>query len=329
MSGSDIGGRALRIAVVHTAPRVRERFVEALRARLPAAEVIDWTGATDGQGDADYAVGWAPPADFFGRHPRLRAFFSAAAGVDHLLEHPALPPELPIVRLEDAGMAQQMLEYCLCELLRLTLRRDDYAQRQAEARWEVLLPEKRSRWPVGVLGLGALGAEVAQGIARFGYPVVGYSRKLKSIEGVRCFSEAAGDGAGADDGLDAFLAATRVLIVMAPLTAQTRDLLDARRLARLQPGGYVINVARGPLVVDADLVSEIDRGHLAGATLDVFREEPLPAQHPFWRHPAIRITPHVAALTLVGPSALQIADKLERMDRGEAVSGWVDRARGY
>ena len=332
----------MRIAIVHTEPRSRERWVAAMRERLPHADVFAWPDtpeqagqapdrATDSGADgaadsaahnsADYAVGWEPPADFFARQPRLKAFFSAAAGVDHLLRHPGLPAGLTLVRLEDAGMATQMAEYCCHEVFHLYLRRDEYAQQQRDGVWRVLLSPRRSQFPIGVLGLGVLGSEVARTLARFGYAVNGYSRTARSVEGIRSFS--------GDDGLEAFLRATRVLIVLAPLTAGTADLLDRTRLGWLQPGGWVINVARGGILVDEDLLAHIDSGHLAGATLDVFREEPLPAAHPFWRHPRIRMTPHVAALTLIGVSADQIAGKIERIERGEPVGGVVDRMRGY
>lgn len=323
----------MRIAIVHTEPRARERWVAAVRERLPDARVFAWpdaqaastdpdrigAGAVDNE--ADYAIGWEPPADFFAQQPRLKAFFSAAAGVDHLLRHPGLPARLMLVRLEDAGMATQMAEYCCHEVFRLYLRRDEYAQQQRDGVWRVLLSPRRSQFPIGVLGLGVLGSEVARTLARFGYAVNGYSRSPRTVDGVRSFS--------GDQGLEAFLRATRVLIVLAPLTAATADLLDRTRLGWLQPGGWVINVARGGILVDADLLALVDSGHLAGATLDVFREEPLPAVHPFWRHPKIRMTPHVAALTLIGTSADQVVDKIERIERGEPVSGVVDRSRGY
>jgi glyoxylate/hydroxypyruvate reductase len=126
-----------------------------------------------------------------------------------------------------------------------------------------------------------------------------------------------------------FLAATRLLVVLAPLTPDTADLVDADALSHLQPGGWLVNVSRGGLVVDRDLIAALDAGRLAGATLDVFREEPLPADHPFWTHPRIRITPHVSAVTRVAESAAQVVAKLSRFERGERPGGWVDRARGY
>ena len=319
---AEAGAGAARIVVTHTHEASRHQWVQALRDRLPGADVRAWPPDDAALAlEADYAVGWAPPADFFARQPRLRAFFSAAAGVDHLLRHPGLPAGLTLVRLEDAGMGAQMVEHCLHAIYHAWQRRDKYAAQQRDAVWRVLRAPRRSEFPVGVLGLGVLGAQVAGALAGFGYTVNGYSRTPRAIDGVRSFH---GDGA-----LEAFLRATRALVVLAPLTPATADLLDRRRLSWLQPGGWVINVARGGLLVDADLLALLDEGHLAGAALDVFRDEPLPSGHPFWRHPRIRITPHVSALTLIATSAAQVAGKIERMSRGEAVGGLVDRDRGY
>jgi glyoxylate/hydroxypyruvate reductase len=312
----------MKIVVVHTDAQARAGWLLALRRLLPAARIVaDGSPDASGASDADYAVGWTPPEGFFREHPRLRAFFSAAAGVDHLLRHPQLPPDLPIIRLEDAGMARQMIDYCRHEVLHVAGRHGEYRALQAQGRWHELDAIAPSELPIGVVGLGVLGAQVAQALAADGWTVNGHARSARRIDGVRVFHGPAG--------WDGFLAATRLLILLAPLTAETADLVDARALARLQPGGWLVNVARGGLVVDADLVAALDRGHLAGATLDVFREEPLPAGHPFWTHPRIRVTPHVAAVTRVAESAAQVAGKLLLMERGERPGGWVERDRGY
>jgi len=155
----------------------------------------------------------------------------------------------------------------------------------------------------------------------FEFPVNGWSRSPKSIDGVRGFS-----GSG---GFHDFLAASRVLVNLLPLTSDTQDILNRDTLARLQPGGYVINVARGAHLVEDDLIALLDAGHLAGATLDVFRTEPLPAGHPFWTHPKITVTPHTSARTLRTESVAQIAGKIGALERGETVSGVVDAGVGY
>jgi glyoxylate/hydroxypyruvate reductase len=309
----------MKIVVVHTESAALAQWLRELRRLLPDAQVVGW--GEPGASDADHAVGWAPPEGFFAEHPRLRVFFSAAAGVDGLLGHPGLPPELPIVRLEDAGMARQMIDYCRHEVLHVAGRRDAYQAQQAQGRWQELEALAPADLPIGVVGLGVLGSQVARALAADGWTVNGHARSERRVEGVRVFH---GSGGWSD-----FLAGTRLLIVLAPLTPQTTDLIDARALALLQPAGWLVNVARGGLVVDRDLLEALGRGHLAGATLDVFREEPLPPGHPFWSHPKIRITPHVAAVTRVAESAAQVVDKLLRMERGERPGGWVERDRGY
>jgi glyoxylate/hydroxypyruvate reductase A len=172
-----------------------------------------------------------------------------------------------------------------------------------------------------VLGLGVLGARVASTLAQFDFPVRGWSRSRKRVRGVRGYS-------GPEQWHD-FLAATRILVCLLPLTGETHDILNRDTLSRLQPGGYVINVARGAHLVDKDLLALLDSGHLAGATLDVFRTEPLPPEHPFWQHPAITLTPHTSARTLRVDSIAQIAGKIQALQRGESVAGMVNLQQGY
>jgi glyoxylate/hydroxypyruvate reductase len=315
----DLARRAdLSVAVVVDDARERERWVRELGPLLPGARVFGWNG---GAATARYAVGWNPPVDFFAGCTGLEAFFNGGAGVDRLLGRAEIPEALPLVRLEDAGMARQMAEYCCHEVFRVYRRWDEYEAQQRACVWRELEPVPADEFAVGVLGLGALGSHVARTLAGFGYRVLGHARSPRAIEGVECF---AGDVA-----LPAFLANCSVLILMAPLTDETRDLIDARALAALPPGAWLVNVARGGLVDEEALLAALDSGRLAGATLDVFRIEPLPDDHPFWRHPRVRVTPHASAVTLVPESARQIAGKILSLERGEAVSGVVDRARGY
>jgi glyoxylate/hydroxypyruvate reductase A len=319
----------VRLLVAHSEPGAGRAWRDALAERLPEARIAIDPSTPDGAGpdgappgfEADWAVGWGPPADLFARQPRLRGFFSSGAGVDHLLRHPGLPAALPLIRLEDAGMAELMADYCLLELLRIAGRHDAYAAQQARAHWEELTGYTRAELPVGIVGVGVLGAHVAQHLSRAGFTVRGFARGPKRVDGVEVMHGASR--------WQAFLEATRVLILLAPRTAETENLIDAAALARLRPGGWLINVARGALVVDADLVAALDAGTLAGATLDVFRQEPLPASHPFWHHPRIRVTPHSSAPTQVAVSAAQVAAKLAALVRGETVGGLVDRSRGY
>jgi glyoxylate/hydroxypyruvate reductase A len=171
------------------------------------------------------------------------------------------------------------------------------------------------------LGLGVLGARVAQAVAQFEFPVQGWSRSPKNIAGVHCFS-------GPQE-LAQFLAGTRVLVNLLPLTPETENILSRQILSQLQRGAYLINVARGRHLVEEDLLALLETGQMAGASLDVFRAEPLPAGHPFWAHPRITVTPHTSARTLRSESIAQIVGKIQALERGEPVAGVVDLARGY
>jgi glyoxylate/hydroxypyruvate reductase len=298
----------MNILISHTHAQSAKRWHEEMLSLLPNASVKIWPDVE--QEWADYAIGWQPPEELFTSQKKLKAFFSAAAGVDHLLKNPSLPKDLPIIRLEDAGMGLQMAEYCLLEIGRQYHRRDDYLAQQRAQTWGFLKSEKRSEYVIGIFGAGVLAKEIVKGLSSFGYRSQTYSRS--STQALRDF-----------------LGTSQVLILCAPLTPETQDYFNADKFAMLPKGAYVINVARGGLVIDSDLVTAIDSGHLSGATLDVFREEPLPQNHPFWLHPKIRMTPHVSAVTLIGPSTKQVAKKLDQYSKGEPINGLVDRKKGY
>ena len=292
-------------------------WLAGLRAAFPEADITVWQS---GAPPADYAVVWAPPQQLFDEQPQLQGIFNIGAGVDALLKL-RLPPGAVVVRLEDAGMAVQMAEYVCQGVIRHFRDLTAYAEDVRAGRWTSYTPRHRSDFPVGVMGLGVLGARVAQALQQFEFPVNGWSRTAKRLPGVRGFTGAAQ--------FHDFLASSRVLVNLLPLTPDTTNLLNHDTLSSLQPGGYVINVARGAHLVDDDLLALLVSGHLAGALLDVFRTEPLPADHPFWRHPKITITPHTSARTLRSESIAQIAGKIAAMQRGEAVARIVDVGRGY
>ena len=294
-----------------------EPWLLGLRTAFPDVDVSVWQ---PGDPRADHAVVWAPPQQFFDEQPQLKGVFNIGAGVDALLKL-RLQPNALIVRLEDAGMAVQMAEYVCQAVVRHFRELDVYANEVRAGQWTFLKPRQRVEFPVGVMGLGALGARVAQALAHFEFSVNGWSRTPKVVDGVRVFSGQAQ--------FNDFLSDTRILVNLLPLTPDTRDIMNHATLSQLQPGGYLINVARGAHLVDEDLLALIDSGHLAGATLDVFRTEPLPPEHPFWRHPKITLTPHASARTLRAESIAQIAGKIAACERGEPVSGVVEVARGY
>lgn len=294
-----------------------EPWLQGLAAALPDAEISVWQ---PGAPQADYAVVWAPPQQFMDEQSGLKALFNIGAGVDGLLKL-RLPPQALVVRLDDAGMAVQMAEYVCHAVIRHFREFDGYEADMAAGRWGYRKPRLRSDFPIGVMGLGVLGERVAKALAQFEFPVNGWSRSPKTIDGVRAFS--------GEHGFNGFLAASRVLVNLLPLTPETTNVINKDTLGRLQPGAYVINVARGAHLVDEDLLALIDSGHVAGATLDVFRTEPLPVGHAFWNHPKITITPHTSARTLREESIAQIARKMAALERGEAIAGVVQPARGY
>ena len=294
-----------------------EPWVESLRRHLPGVQVDNWV---DGGAAADYAVAWAPPQSFIDQQPRLKALFNVGAGVDRLLTL-KLPPRLTIIRLDDAGMGVQMAEYVCHAVIRHFREFVQYEVQAAQGAWVRRRVHSRSAFAVGILGMGVLGQRVAKALRHFEFPVNGWSRNHRSVDGVTGY-------AGLDQ-LPAFLARCQAVVCLLPLTPDTRNILSRQTLAQLPAGAYVVNVARGDHVVDEDLLALLDSGHLAGATLDVFRTEPLPGDHAFWRHPKIRVTPHASAQTLLDDSIAQIADKILALERGETIAGRVDTARGY
>ncbi len=292
-------------------------WVQALQAALPQARVSAWA---PGAPQAELAVVWAPPQQFIDEQPGLQALFNIGAGVDALLQL-RLPATLKVVRLDDAGMSVQMAEYVCHAVIRHFREFDGYDADTLTGKWSYRKPRSRADFAVGVMGLGVLGERVAKALQVFDFPVNGYSRSPRQIDGVRCFA--------GQDQLSQFLQASRILVNLMPLTPETEDILCRATLSQLQRGGYLINVARGRHLVDEDLIALLDEGHLAGATLDVFRTEPLPAADPFWQHPNITVTPHTSARTLREESVAQIVGKILALQRGEPIRGVVDPQRGY
>jgi glyoxylate/hydroxypyruvate reductase A len=299
-------------------------WLHDLARALPEADLREWQPGDTAP--ADYAIVWRAPRELFANRPDLKAVFNLGAGVDAILdverkEPGTLPPNAKLVRLEDSGMAQQMVEYAMHAVLRYMRRLDEYEALQREGRWEKLRAHPRERFTVGVLGLGVLGTEVARALTTLGVPVRGFSRSAKQIEGVSTY---AGEAQ-----FDAFLDGVQVLINLLPHTPDTEGMLNRRVFAKLAHGAYLVNLARGAHLVDDDLLGALDSGQIAAATLDVFHTEPLPKDHPFWQAPRVTITPHVSAETLREESVEQIARKISALERGESISGIVDMTRGY
>ena len=300
------------------------RIVTMFREALPEAEVALVDGSERNRTDfapADYVITGYRNTRLFDCERGMKAIFTFSAGVGHVLALPNLPRDVPLIRLEDAGMAEQMVRYVLAATLRFTQRFDLYAKQQREGRWLDWKPKGVEQFRVGVLGLGVIGRRIAGCLATLGFTVRGFARHRKAIDGVHCFA--------GDHELIEFLTDLDVLVAVLALTPETVGILNRSTLSRLASGAHVINIGRGAHLVEADLLTLIDEGKLSGATLDVFNDEPLPADHPFWRRHEIVVTPHVAGVTLPDQAVAQIASKIRRLERGLPVSGVVDRERGY
>ncbi|OMP97122.1 glyoxylate/hydroxypyruvate reductase GhrA [Raoultella terrigena] len=298
-------------------------WIAELEKQLPGSRVREWKPGDDRP--ADYALVWHPPVEMLqGRD--LKAVFALGAGVDSILsklrEHPQmLPLSIPLFRLEDTGMGLQMQEYAVSQVLHWFRRFDDYQALKQQARWQPLDEYRREDFTIGIMGAGVLGAKVAQGLQAWGFPLRSWSRSRKAWPQVQSF-------AGADE-LNEFLRETRVLINLLPNTAETVGIINQQLLAQLADGSYVLNLARGVHVVEDDLLAALESGKLKGAMLDVFSREPLPAASPLWAHPRVAMTPHIAAVTRPQEAITYIAGTISQLERGETVSGQVDRQRGY
>ncbi|MBA3175717.1 glyoxylate/hydroxypyruvate reductase GhrA [Salmonella enterica] len=298
-------------------------WVNALEKALPHARVREWKAGDNHP--ADYALVWQPPVEMLAGKP-LKAVFALGAGVDSILSklnaHPEmLDASIPLFRLEDTGMGLQMQEYAVSQVLHWFRRFDDYQALKNQAIWKPLPEYTREEFGVGIMGAGVLGSKVAESLQAWGFPLRCWSRSRKSWPGVESY-------AGREE-LRAFLNQTRVLINLLPNTAQTVGIINSELLDQLPDGAYVLNLARGVHVQEADLLAALDSGKLKGAMLDVFSQEPLPQESPLWRHPRVAMTPHIAAVTRPAEAIDYIARTITQLEKGEPVTGQVDRARGY
>jgi len=271
--------------------------------------------------EIDYALVWRPETGFLASLPSLKLILSLGAGVDHLLGDPQLPRHIPIVRLVDPHMTDAMSEYVILQVLRLHRRDLDYRAQQEAGIWRELDQQNAAEQRVGILGLGELGQDAAKKLKALGFDVAGWSRSQKGLPGVTSFAGAAG--------FAPLLSRSEILICLLPLTTETEGILNANTLALLPKGATLVNAARGAHLIEEDLLAALASGQISVAVLDVFREEPLPAGHPFWRHPRVIVTPHVAAFTNPTTAAPIILDNIRRFEDGRPLLNRVDLARGY
>jgi glyoxylate/hydroxypyruvate reductase A len=306
--------------LVSTKPATMQVWREELLALDPTLDIrlFPETGPVE---DITAAVTWNhPPADLH-RYPNLRLLISMGAGVDHLFRPPGPPPGVAVVRLVDRLLTTAMSEYVMLAVLRHHRQDAGYRALQAARVWQELPAPDTEATRIGIMGLGNLGTDAARKLAALGFQVAGWSRTAKALPGIETFAGEAG--------LMPFLARTDILVCLLPLTPATEGIINARTLAALPRGAYVINAARGGHVVEEDLLAALDEGHVSGATLDVFRTEPLPAEHPFWGHPKVILTPHAASITIPRSVAPQVVDNLARLREGRPLTNVVDVAVGY
>jgi len=287
---------------------------------MPEMPVRDWADPGD-MADIEYAFVWAPEPGALRKFPNLKCIFSIGAGVDHLLKDPDLPDGVPIVRMVEPELTQGMSEYVTMHVLRYHREVPALEQQQRDKVWhELIAPTAPSR-KVGLLGLGVLGQDAARVLRALKFDLASWSRTPKRVAGVQSFYGA--------DGLGPFLARTEILVCLLPLTVKTQGILNRDLLAKLPRGACLINAGRGGHQVEEDILAALDSGQLAGATLDVFLTEPLPTGSPFWTHPKVTLTPHIASVTQQVSAIEQVVANIRRIQAGKTPLNTVDRELGY
>jgi glyoxylate/hydroxypyruvate reductase A len=256
--------------------------------------------------DVEFAISWKHPEGLYKDFPNLKVIASMGAGVNHILKDDNLPEDVKVTRIVDDQLTKDMSEFVLLQCLAVSRNLFIHLQDQSEKQWKPKSYQTPKKTSVGIMGYGVLGQEAGKVLKANGFEVYGYANSSKIVDGVQVY--------GADE-LDAFLNKTQILVCLLPVTSKTKGILDLQLFNKLKEDAYLINVARGEHLVEADLISAIDRGIIKGASLDVFQEEPLPEIHPFWNHPKIQITPHIASMTDPESVAKQLLDKLERIAR--------------
>jgi glyoxylate/hydroxypyruvate reductase A len=303
-----------------TTPAATARWRGFLGEAMPEHEIRYWPDIGD-KAAIEYALVWQPEAGLLASLPNLKMIVGLGAGIDHLLRDPALPMGVPIVRLVDPYMTDAMSEYIALQVLRLHRQDLDYLAQQRAGIWHEREQKNAAERTVGILGFGTLGRDAGKKLRALGFDVAGWSRAANEVAGIATYAGAAG--------LDALLARSEILVCLLPLTEATAGILNAATFARLPRGAGLVNAGRGGHLVEADLIPALDCGQLSGAVLDVVRDEPLAPGHPFWRHPRIVLTPHIAAETNPATAAPIIREAIRRCEAGLPLANRVDLARGY
>ncbi|GAB3202448.1 glyoxylate/hydroxypyruvate reductase A [Pontibacter aydingkolensis] len=295
-------------------------WIDAIQSERPDLEVRVYPDTAPKE-DITFAISWNHPLGVFKEFPNLKCIASMGAGVDHILKDPELPENVVITRVTDEHLTNDMATFTTAVVLNYMRGLSAYKAAENESHWQPKPYLRQRDFTVGVMGMGVLGAEAAMQLKKLGFSVQGWAKSHKNIEAIPVY-------AGADE-LDYFLATSHVLICLLPLTPETANILNKTTFEKLPEGAYVINVARGEHLVEEDLLEMLDKGQLAGASLDVFRTEPLPKEHPFWEHPKIDVTPHIASVTNPASAAKQILQNYDRLTMGEPLINIVSRTKGY
>lgn len=266
------------------------------------------------------ALTWKAPAGSFKNYPNLKVIGSMGAGVDHLFEDPSLPKDITLTRVVDEKLSADMQEFVLTQCLNHIKNMNSYFHLQREAQWKPMGYKRVGDVSVGILGFGTLGQAVGQKLHSVGFQVSGWSKSKKEVPGLQSYSSAQ---------LDEFLSKAEILVCLLPLTEDTKEILDLALFQKLPKGAFVINVARGGHLKEADLITALDQGILSGAALDVFQTEPLPKVHPFWERKEICISPHVASMSNAASVAPQVIENYKKMKRGDPLENVVSREKRY
>ena len=306
--------------IFKSTPAATARWRPFLARAWPDRDLRFWPEIGDAAA-IRYALVWHPEPGLLASLPNLKLIVSLGAGVDHILRDPELPADVPIVRLVDPYMTQAMSEYVALQVLRLHRLDFDYRAQQAAAEWREHDQKNAAERTVGILGFGTLGQDAAAKLKALGFDVAGWSRSGRAVPGFATYGGAAG--------LDALLGRSEVLVSLLPMTPETENILDAGLFERLPRGAGLVNAGRGRQLVEADLLAALASEQISAAVLDVFRDEPLPPAHPFWRHPRIIVTPHVAAETHPPTATAIIARAIDDFEAGRPVANMIDREKGY
>jgi len=316
-----ISNNGADVVVIRVDPIRRQWWKESMTKLLPEYRVVLWDEDTYDDNAVLAAIVWNPPLGGLGRFPNLRCVASVGAGVSHILKDPTYPRSVPIIRTVSESLRRRMTEYVVLHVLRIHRRLPEAEKASQEGRWEEFIEPLASEFTVGILGVGNLGRAAAEGLQAIGYSLIGWTRRGRPVPKMEIVS--------GQDGLSELLHKCRVVVSMLPLTPETDGLLNADFFGRMKPGASLINVGRGEHVVDKDLLSALDNGPLASATLDVFREEPLPEDSPLWTHSHILITCHTASAIEPKIGGQVIADNLHAFLAGKDIQDVVDIEQGY